>query len=171
MKVIPPRNVDLRGPGTRRLQARVVAAMGDKPRAVRWLVAELIPFGWLAVAMLLIWAGAPPLGFVLGIFVAVPMTVVYLNWVQQISSIWVFPLIGLMLPATYLEDIILDNPAVQSGHAWYDSSSGSLIVTPAYWQALGGLLVALAVTVALACASGDRRRDRQLDFYRQRDLH
>ena len=163
MKVIPSRNVDLRGPRTLRLYARVVAAMGDKPRAVRWLVAELIPLSWITLAMLVIWAGAPPLGVGLGIFVAVPMTVVYLNWVQQTSPIWVFPLIGLMLPATYLEDIILHTPAVQSGHAWYDSSSGSLVVTPAYWQALGGLLVALAVTVALACASGDRRRDRQLN--------
>ena len=117
MKVIPSRNVDLRGPRTLRLYARVVAAMGDKPRAVRWLVAELIPLSWITLAMLVIWAGAPPLGVGLGIFVAVPMTVVYLNWVQQTSPIWVFPLIGLMLPATYLEDIILHTPAVQNEHA------------------------------------------------------
>lgn len=60
------------------------------------------------VGLVLIWAGAPPVGFILGLFGGTVLTSWYLNWVQ----------------------------------------------------AFGGLLAALAVTVALAIANGERHRGR-----------
>ncbi len=130
---------------------RFAAAMRDKPRAVRWLVAGLVPFGCLFVGLLLIWAGVPPVGFFLAFLGGTVLTVWYLNWVQDTHPVWVLPLLFLMLPATFVGDCIF-------GHV---SSRGEpLVVTPAYWQAFGALLAALAVTVALAVANGERHHGR-----------
>jgi hypothetical protein len=132
------------------LPRRIAAAMRDKPCAVRWLVAELIPFGCLFIGMLLVPAVAP-VGFILALFGGVILTVWYLNWVQGTHAAWVLPLIGLMLPATIVGTSIF-------GHAV--SKGEPLVVTPAYWQAFGGLLAALAVTVALAIVNGERHHGR-----------
>jgi hypothetical protein len=131
---------------------RAAAAMRAKPRAVRWLVAELIPFGCLFIGLLLI-SAVPPVGFVLAFLGGTILTTWYLNWVQDTHAIWVLPLLGLLLAATYVGDFIFGHPVVRHG-------SGSYVVTPAYWQAFGGLLAALAVTVALAIANGERHRGR-----------
>jgi hypothetical protein len=120
------------------------------PRALRWLVAELIPFACVFVGMVLTRAGATPLGFILGL-VGVILTVWYLNWVQDTHAGWTLPLLVLMIPVVYVGELIF-------GHAV--SKGSPLVVTPAYWQAFGGLLVALAVTVALAVANGERHRGR-----------
>jgi hypothetical protein len=133
------------------MMRRAAAVLRAWPRELRWLVAELIPFGCVFVGMLLTRAGAAPVGFILGIFVGIPLTVVYLNWVQDAHSAWVLPLIGLMFPAVYIGELIF-------GHAI--SKGEPLVVTPAYWQAFGGLLAALAVTVALAIVNGERHHGR-----------
>ena len=139
------------------LPKRFAAAMRDKPRVVRWLLAELIPFGCLFIGLLLMRAGTPPVGFFLGFFGAVILTIWYLNWVQDTHAVWVFPLIGLVLVAMIVGDSIFGHPVVHHG---YDPAGTSLVVTPAYWQAFGGLLAALAVTVALAVANGERHHGR-----------
>lgn len=136
---------------------RVAGIMGDWSLAVRWLVAELIPFGCLFVGLVLIWAGAPPVGFILGFLGGTILTIWYLNWVQDTHALWVLPLLGLMLAATMVGDSIFGHPIVRHG---YDPVGTSPVVTPAYWQAFGGLLAALAVTVALAVANGERHRGR-----------
>ena len=133
------------------MMRRAAAIMRAWPRELRWLVAELIPFGCLFLGLLLVRIGAGPVGFILALFVGVPLTVWYLNWVQDTHAAWVLPLIGLMLPATIVGISIF-------GHAV--SKGEPLIVTPAYWQAFGGLLAALAVTVALAVVNGERHRGR-----------
>ena len=130
--------------------------MRDQPRAVRWLVAELIPFGCLFIGMLLISAVAP-VGFLLAFLGGTILTVWYLNWVQDTHAAWVFPLIGLLLPAAYVGDFIFGHPIVRHG---YDPTPASYVVTPAYWQAFGGLLTALALTVALAIVNGERHQGR-----------
>jgi len=121
------------------------------PRELRWLVAELIPFGFIFVAMVLTLVGAALVGFILGAFIGIPLTLVYLNWVQDAHSAWILPLIGLMFPAIYTGMLIF-------GHTI--SKGEPLVVTPAYWQAFGGLLAALAVTVALAVVNGERHHGR-----------
>ncbi len=136
---------------------RAAKAMRNWPAAVRWLVAELIPFGCLFIGLLLIWAGAGPVGFILGFFGGVILTVWYLNWVQDTHVAWVFPLIGLMLAATIIGYTVFGHPIVHHGS---DPTPQSLVVTPAYWEAFGGLLAALAVTVALAVMNGERHRGR-----------
>jgi hypothetical protein len=131
---------------------RAAAAMRAWPRTLRWLVAELIPLGSVFVGVLLTWAGVAPVGFILGFFGGVILTVWYLNWVQDTHAAWVFPLIGLMLPAVSIGEIIFGHSAVSRGNP--------IVVTPAYWQAFGGLLAGLAVTVALAVANGERHHGR-----------
>jgi hypothetical protein len=122
------------------------------PRALRWLTAELIPFGCVFAGMVLTWAGAAPVGFIVGLFAGVVLTTWYLNWVQDTHPAWVFPLIGLMLPAVYDGELIFSHSA--------ESQGSPLVVTPVYWQVFIGLLAALAVTVALAVANGERHHGR-----------
>lgn len=126
--------------------------MREWPGAARWLVAELIPFGCLFIGMLVVSAGIGPLGFILALFGGIIATIWYLNWVQDTHPAWVLPLLGLLIPATIVGDAIF-------GHS-VESKGRPLVVTPAYWQAFGGLLAALAVTVALAIANGERHRGR-----------
>jgi len=133
------------------MMRRAAAVMRAWPRELRWLVAELIPFGCVFVSMFLTWAGAAPVGFILGIFVGIHLTVVYLNWVEDTHGAWGLPLIGLMFPAVYVGEFLFGN-AVSKGEP--------LVVTPAYWQAFGGLLAALALTVALAIVNGERHHGR-----------
>ena len=130
---------------------RAARTMRDWPPVARWLVAELIPFGCLFLGLLLTQLGVSPAGYLLGFLGGTLLTVWYLNWVQDTHPVWVLPLLFLMLPATFVGDCIF-------GHV---SSRGEpLVVTPAYWQAFGGLLAALAVTVALAVVNGERHRGR-----------
>lgn len=133
------------------LPRRVAAAMRARPRGVRWLVAELLPFGCLFAGLLLAWAGVPVAGVALALFGTPVLTFWYLNWVQDTHAAWIFPLILLVLPATIVGDCIFGHPV---------SHGQPLVVTPAYWQAFGGLLAALAVTVALAVANGERHHGR-----------
>ena len=98
-----------------------------------------------------------PVGFLLAFLGGVILTVWYLNWVQDTHAAWVFPLIGLMLPAVIVGDSIFGHPIVHHGYA---PAPASLVVIPAYWQAFGGLLAALAVTVALAIVNGERHHGR-----------
>lgn len=130
---------------------RVAAAMRTKPRAIRWLVAELIPFTCLFLAMPLANIGVSPVSFVLGVVVGIPLTMWYLNWVLDTHAGWSLPLILLMLAATYVGIAIF-------GHT--TSNGEPLVVTPTYVEVFGGLLIALAVTVALAIANGERHRGR-----------
>jgi hypothetical protein len=118
---------------------------------MRWLAAELIPFGCLFAGLLLAWAGAPPVGFILAFIGGTVLACWYLNWVQDTHLAWAVPLILLMLPATVVGDCIFGHPV---------SHGQPLVVTPAYWQAFGGLLAALAVAVALAVANGERHHGR-----------
>ena len=130
---------------------RFAAAMRERSRAMRWLAAELIPFGCLFAGLLLAWAGAPPVGFILAFIGGTVLACWYLNWVQDTHPAWAVPLILLMLPATIVGDCIFGHPV---------SHGQPLVVTPAYWQAFGGLLAALAVAVALAVANGERHHGR-----------
>ena len=133
------------------MMSRAAGVMRAWPRVLRWLVAELIPFGCLFIGMLLIRVGVAPVGFLLSLVGIPVLTFWYLNWVQDTHAVWVFPLIGLAIPGTIVGDSVF-------GHAI--SHGKPLIVTPAYWQAFGGLLAALAVVVALAIANGERHRGR-----------
>jgi hypothetical protein len=126
--------------------------MRDWPGPARWLIAELIPFGCLFIGLLLVWAGIGPVGFMCALVGSPVLTLWYLNWVQDTHPAWIFPLLGVLLPATYIGYCIF-------GHS-VESHGRPLVVTPAYWQALGGLLAALVVTVALAVVNGERHRGR-----------
>jgi hypothetical protein len=79
------------------------------------------------------------------------VTLWYLNWVQDTDPAWIFPLLAVLLPITYIGYAIF-------GHV--ESRGMALVVIPVYWQAFGGLLAALVVTVALAVANGERYRGR-----------
>jgi hypothetical protein len=134
---------------TRSLPVRVADAMREKPRAVRWLVAELIPLGCVFVGLFLDWLGTPA-GLIPAFIGGIILTTWYLSWVQSANPVWVLPLIGLMLPAMYVGGFIFGHPL-----------GTPIVVTPAYWQALAGLLAAVAVTVALAIMNGERHHTRR----------
>lgn len=124
------------------------------PAPARWLMAELIPFACLFVGMVLTRAGVPPVGFILGLFVGVPLTVWYLNWVLDTHASWVFPLLLFTIPAVYVGELMFSKSATSNGEP--------VVVTATYWEVLAGLAVGIAVTVALAVANGERHRGRYL---------
>ncbi len=93
----------------------------------------------------------PPVGLFLAFLGGTVLTVWYLNWVQDTHAAWVFPLLFLLLPATYVGDCIFGHPT---------SHGQPLVVTPRLLAAFCGLLAALAVTVALAVANGERHHGR-----------
>lgn len=130
---------------------RAAGVMRYWPGPARWLVAELVPFGCLFTGLLLVRAGIGPVGFIWALVGSPVVTLWYLNWVQDTHPAWIFPLLGVLLPTAYIGYAIV-------GHV--ESRGRPLVVTPAYWQAFGGLLAALAVTVALAVVNGERHRGR-----------
>jgi hypothetical protein len=135
---------------------RAARTMRDWPPVARWLVAELIPFGCLFLGLLLTQLGVSPAGYLLGFLGGTLLTVWYLNWVQDTHGAWALPLILLMLAATIGGYAVTGHIIVY--HGYY--TRVPYVVTPAYWQAFGGLLAALAVTVALAVVNGERHRGR-----------
>lgn len=134
-----------------KMMRRAAGVMRAWPRALRWLVAGLIPFGCFFIGMFLIRVGVAPVGFIVSLFGSAILTMWYLNWVQDSHAIWAVPLTLLILPATIVGDSIFGHPI---------SDGAPLVVTPAYWEALGGLLIALAVVVALAVVNGEHHHDR-----------
>lgn len=129
---------------------------------VRYLAAELIIFGCLLVGMLLVRYARPagvPVGMLLAFIGGTLATIYYLYRVVGSSGGWIVPLTLLMLVTVILGDVITGNYTV------YDASHPGgthLAVTGNYWLAWGVLLGAVATTVALAAATGERWTRRHL---------
>ena len=130
-------------------------------KAIRWLIAELIPFGCLAVGFTIIraWPPAGFLGVLIAIFGTPTATIFYLYKVLGASALWILPLIVLVLPSVFVGGVIFAGPN------FLHNSNGTkveLVVTSTWWLVGGCLAVLLALTVAAAVVNGERwmRRNR-----------
>jgi hypothetical protein len=123
---------------------------------VRWLVAELLALGCLTVGITIAWlwrGPGAPLGFLIALMGGTILTTYYLYKVLGASAGWAIPLTLLLLAATILGNMVAGNGTVtDSAHP----SGTHLVVTGTYWLALGAITGAIALTVAVAAASGER---------------
>ena len=123
---------------------------------VRYLIAELITFGCLFAGMVLAREWRPvgvPVGTLIAFLGGTVVTIYYLYKVLGSSAGWVVPLTLLMIGNAVLGNMVIGNGTV------YDAAhprGTHLIITGTYWLAWGTLLGAIAVTVAVAAASGER---------------
>jgi hypothetical protein len=123
---------------------------------MRYLIAELITFGCLLAGQVLAREWRPvgvPVGTLIAFLGGTLVTIYYLYKVLGSSAGWVLPLTLLMLG-----NAVLGNMVIGNGTA-YDAAhprGTQLVITGTYWIAWGALLGAIAVTVALAAASGER---------------
>jgi hypothetical protein len=122
----------------------------------RYLIAELIPFGFILMALLLArefrTIGAA-VGFSIAFIGGTFVTTYYLYKVLGSSAAWCFPLVLLMYAQTDLASTILGIGIV------YDAAhphGTRPVATGTDWLAWGSALGAIAVLVALAAATGER---------------
>jgi hypothetical protein len=128
---------------------------------VRWLAAELLALGCLAIGITIAWlwrGPGAPLGFLIALIGGTIFTTYYLYKVLGASAGWAIPLTLLLLAATILGDVVAGNGTVtDSAHP-----GTHLVVTSTYWLALIALTGAIALTVAAAAASGEHWTRRHL---------
>jgi hypothetical protein len=129
-------------------------------KAIRWLIAELIPFGCLAVGFTIIraWPPAGFIGFIIVLFGTPTATIFYLYKVLGASVFWIFPLMVLGFASAFVGDVIFAN----SAYLYENGAREELAVTSGWWLAAGCLALLLALTVAAAIVNGERwmRRNR-----------
>ena len=129
-------------------------------KAVRWLIAELIPFGCLAVGITIIraWPPAGFIGFIVVVFGTPTATLFYLYKVLGASYLWIFPLMVLGLASAFVADVIFAN----SASLYENGARKVLAVTSGWWLTAGCLALLLVLTVAAAIVNGERwmRRNR-----------
>ena len=130
-------------------------------KAIRWLIAELIPFGCLVVGITIIraWPPAGFLGVLIALFGTTTATTFYLYKVLGASAYWVFPLIVLVLPSVAVAGVVFANSTFLHNS---DGTKANVVVTSAWWLSAGCLALLLALTVAAAVVNGERwmRRNR-----------
>ena len=123
---------------------------------MRWLTAELLALGCLAVGITTAWlwrGPGAPLGFLIALMGGTIFTTYYLYKVLGASAGWAIPLTLLLLAATILGDIVAGNGTVtDSAHP----RGTHLAVTGTYWLALAAITGAIALIVTVAAASGER---------------
>ena len=124
-----------------------------------WLIAELIPFGCLALGLTIInvWHAGGFLGFIIAVIFGIPLTVAYLYKVLGAAIAWLWPITVLMLANTIVAGVIFDGPILVR------PSHGTTVVITSTWWLIGGCLAfLLALTVAAAIVNGERwmRRNR-----------
>jgi hypothetical protein len=123
---------------------------------MRYLIAELITFGCLFAGMIVAREWRPvgvPVGTLIAFLGGTLVTIYYLYRVLGSSAGWVMPLTLLMLGNAVLSNMVIGNGTV------YDAAhprGTHLVITGTYWIAWWALLGAIAVTVILAAASGER---------------
>lgn len=125
--------------------------------AVRWTVAELIPFGCIAAGLLIIraWPPVVVVGGLLATFGNYAACVFYLYKVLGAATGWVLATFPLIIANVAVGSVTI------SGTAGTDPTPQhplgvKTIATTSWWIAGACLAVALAVTVAFAAANGER---------------
>jgi len=128
---------------------------------VRWLTAELIPFGCLAVGFALTRAWEPLgiVGYALAVFGNLALCTIYFYRVIGAAGWWLAVLFPLTIGNIWAGAVTFVGSATSKspGHHYV-----KIVATSSWWIATACLAAALAVTVAVAVATGERwiRRNR-----------
>jgi len=123
--------------------------------AVRWVTAELIPFGGLAIGLMIARAWEP-LGFVgygLAVFGSWALCVIYFYRVLGAAGGWIAALFPLIIGNVWAGAVTIVGSAA-SGYP--EQTPVKIIATSSWWIATACLAVTLAVTIMGAAVSGER---------------
>jgi hypothetical protein len=130
-------------------------------RAIRWLIAELVPFSCLAIGLAIAreWRPVAALGFVIAVLAGAPLTIFYLFKILGAAAAWIWPIILLVIGNTLIGGFIFVNSTVRDNR---HPNGVKIAITETWWMIAAGLVVLLALTVAAAIANGERwiRRNR-----------
>jgi hypothetical protein len=129
--------------------------------AVRWVTAELIPFGGLAIGFIIARAWEP-LGFVgygLAVFGSWALCVIYFYRVLGAAGGWIAALFPLIIGNVWAGAVTIVGSAARGNPG---QPHVKIIATSSWWIATACLAVALAVTIMAAVLNGERwiRRNR-----------
>jgi hypothetical protein len=122
--------------------------------AVRWLIAELIPFGFLACGLALAreaGSAGRGIGFILAFIVGSVLTVFYLYKVLGAAIGWTIPIVVAMIAGTLIGNIVVVGYFSLEGTRYAGGTHEG-----AYRVAFTVVLVLLAIVVALAVGNGER---------------
>ena len=129
--------------------------------AVRWLTAELIPFGCLAIGFMITRAWEPLgiVGYGLAVFGSWALCVIYFYRVLGAAGGWVAALFPLIIGNVWAGAVTIVGSATRG---YPGQPHVKIIATSSWWIATACLAVALAVTIMAAVLSGERwtRRNR-----------
>lgn len=124
--------------------------------AVRRLIAELIPFGCLAIGFLVAreWRPVVIVGFALASFGNYAMSVFYLHRVLGAAVGWVVALFPVILGNVVVGSVTIVGSATTRSPQ--NLGGSKTLTTTSWWIAMACLAVALALTVAAAVRNGER---------------
>jgi hypothetical protein len=124
--------------------------------AVRWLLAELIPFGFLAAGFLIAreWRPVIALGFALASFGNYAALTFYLYRVLGVAAGWVAALFPLIIANVAVGAVAFVGSATSQSPE--HPGGVKIIATSSWWIAMACLAFILAVAVAAAVANGER---------------
>jgi hypothetical protein len=117
---------------------------------LRWLIAELIPFGFLVIGVLpgTAWHRIAGITVPISLFVGVPFSFLYLYKVHGTSSGWILPL-------AFVYICSLPMCGIATGE-WQSDNGSSVVVTGTLLIAIAVLLTVLALVIAASVLTGER---------------
>jgi hypothetical protein len=123
---------------------------------VRWLTAEVIPFGSLALGIAIAkqWHPVMVVGYMFALFGTYILTILYLHKVVGAAIGWclsVFPLLGGIIWVAGVT--IVGSATTQSGQS--PATETKITPTPSWWIAGICLAIMLGLVVAAATATGE----------------
>jgi hypothetical protein len=124
--------------------------------AVRWMVAELVPFGCLAIGFAIAreWRPVIALGYLIALFGMPVLTAFYLYKVLCAAIGWVVPLIPLSIATTWAGAVTIVGSAI--GRSPQDPGGTTIEATTSWLIAIACLAAIVAGIVAAAILNGER---------------
>ena len=124
--------------------------------AVRWMIAELVPFGCLAIGFAIAreWRPVIALGYLIALFGMPILTAFYLYKVLGAAIGWVVPLIPLSIATCWAGAVTIAGSAI--GRSPQNPGGTKIEATSSWFIAAACLAAVIAGMVAAAIVNGER---------------
>ena len=124
--------------------------------AVRWMIAELVPFGCLAIGFAIAreWRPVIALGYLIALFGMPILTAFYLYKVLGAAIGWIVPLIPLSIATSWAGAVTIAGSAI--GRSPQNPGGTKIEATSSVFIAAACLAAVIAGTVAAAIVNGER---------------
>jgi hypothetical protein len=124
--------------------------------AVRWLVAELIPFACLTVGLTMAreWRPVMAIGYLVALFGTYILSILYLYKVLGTAAGWCLSLFPLIVAIIWVGSVTIVGSATTQGPQ--HPTGAKIIATRSWWIAATCLAVTFAFAIMAAIVSGER---------------